>query len=204
MHHFKNIQWITKWFSIFPWSAHSQSFLGTNLVQTVFWKVWSIFWFRVLIDLNDKTNKGQPLGPKWRRFTFIDAWSPLGGIMADVVIEGGGLSDVFVPNNRRWESIECSRYFIKTPRDCQSRTVAIRWNLTIVQHLDYLKSLTTFQWGWREDVVDDFKSLTFSKYSSKSSTTSFTTGDPTTQYDNSENFSHHTYHNVCWLQFVLL
>jgi len=33
--------------------------------------------FAALIYLNDETNKDQPLGPKWRRFTFIDAWSPL-------------------------------------------------------------------------------------------------------------------------------
>ena len=32
---------------------------------------------------------------------------------------------------------------------------------------------------------------------SGSSTIVFTTGDPTTQYDNYENFSHYTYHNVC-------
>jgi len=35
----KNIPWITKSLRIFPWSADSESFLGTNLVQTVFSKV---------------------------------------------------------------------------------------------------------------------------------------------------------------------
>ena len=56
----------------------------------------------------------------------------VGGIWADVLIEGGSRV-VFLPNNRRWESIECSRYFIKTPRDRQCRTVAFWWNLMILQ-----------------------------------------------------------------------
>ena len=67
----------------------------------------------------------------------------VGGIWADVLIQGV----VFLPNNWRWESIECSRYFIKTPRDRQCRTVAFRWNLTIIQHVDNLKSSTSLQWG---------------------------------------------------------
>jgi len=57
------------------------------------------------------------------------------------------------------ENIECSRNFIKTPRDHQCRTVACRWNLTIVQHVDYLNSSTTFQWGccrWFQ-IIDIFQ-----------------------------------------------
>jgi len=67
-----------------------------------------------------------------------------------------------------------------------------------------MSGIWNHQQRFSEDVVAPFKCLTFSKYSSKSSRTSFTTGDPTTQYEKYENFIQYVYHNVGWLKFVLL
>jgi len=61
--------------------------------------------------------------------------------------DSGGWYFCQIIDDSHWESIECSRYFIKTPRDHQCQTLAFRWNLMIVQHVGYLKSSTTFQWG---------------------------------------------------------